>query len=105
MTDYQLPHWVFELRGRVFTLETAMEFIMAQLDLLTDALNAIASDVDAELAKVTDLETQLTALQNSTPPEVDLTGAIALATSIRERLEGVATAASTAADTAAQPAS
>jgi hypothetical protein len=65
--------------------------IMAQLDDLLGILSSISSDVDTTLSQVSALESQLQALQNSTPPEVDLSAAISAASSIRQRLEGTQT--------------
>jgi hypothetical protein len=65
---------------------------MSQLDQLTEVLGAISSDVDQTLGKVTQLEADLKAAQESTPPEVDLTPLIEQASAIRARLEGVSTA-------------
>jgi uncharacterized coiled-coil protein SlyX len=102
---FLLPRWVLGLRDRVDTLETQMEFVMAEIDDLNTALDAIATDVDAALAHVTELETELKALQDSTPASVDLSGAISKATAIRQRLEGVSTTAASAggADAQTQP--
>jgi hypothetical protein len=64
---------------------------MSQVDDLNALLAAIASDVTAVLDQVRSLEEQLTTLQQTTPPQVDLSGAIAAATAIREQLEATST--------------
>ena len=76
----------------VLALEQGVAVIMSQLDQLTEVLGAISSDVDQTLGKVTQLEADLKAAQESTPPEVDLTPLIEQASAIRARLEGVSTA-------------
>lgn len=86
---FLLPRWVLGLRGRVATLECNMERIMAQIDDLNAALEAIAVDVEATLTHVGELETELRDLQANTPPEVDLSSAIEKATTIRARLESM----------------
>lgn len=83
-------------------LRTMMENIMAQIDDLMLILNAVHDDVTTVLSKVTDLESQLTQLQQTTPPQVDLQPAIDAATAIRQQLEG--TTATTADATGATPA-
>lgn len=82
-------------------LRTMMENIMAQIDDLMTILNAVHDDVTTVLSKVTDLENQLTQLQQTTPPQVDLQPAIDAATAIRQQLEG--TAGTTADATGAAP--
>lgn len=82
----------------VYTIMRRTSEIMAQIDDLMSALQTISSDVDNEVSRLQQLQDQLTQLQNTTPPSVDLQPAIDLASSIRQRLEGTAT---TAADTAA----
>src|SRR5690348_2982154 len=82
---------------------------MADIDTLMTTLQAISTDGDASLSKVSELEQKLTDLNNSTPAEVDLQPAIDLAASIRSKLEGVqsstsdATSAASSGDTATSP--
>jgi hypothetical protein len=69
-----------------------LTYIMAQIDDLNEALDAIGLDVDTTLEHVTELQQELTDLQNNTPPEVDLSGVIAKAEAIKAKLEGVSDA-------------
>lgn len=70
-----------------------MDHIMAQIDDLQAALSAISAQADTLTTDFSSLEEQLTALQNSTPPEVDLSGVIATAQSISAKLGAIADAA------------
>src|SRR5258708_1160598 len=73
------------------------KLIMAQLDELMGVLNTIATDVSAEVSRLSQLSFQLTQINDTTPSMVDLQPAINLANSIRQNLEGTqAAAASTA---------
>lgn len=77
-------------------LQNMMETIMAQIDDLMTVLGAIHDDVTNLLAKAQGLEAQLTQLQQSSPPQVDLQSAIDAATAIRQQLEGTASTTGTA---------
>jgi hypothetical protein len=80
--------------------------IMTQLDDLVSALQDISTDVDNEVSRLQQLQDQLTQLQNTTPPNVDLQPAIDLANSIRSRLESTSSiATNVAADTSSSDSS
>jgi TolA-binding protein len=83
----------------VAELKSMMENLMSQVDDLAGILTSVQSDVANVLDQVRSLEDQLTQLQQTTPPQVDLSSVIAQATNIRNSLEGVATAG----DGSAQP--
>lgn len=85
--------------GSTGAIVERLDEIMSQLDDLNTALGRIATDADAQLAKTKELADELTALQNSTPPEVDLSGVIAKANAIADGLEGISAAAAPAAPT------
>lgn len=67
---------------------------MSQLNDLVDALNTISTDVDNTLTEVKTLEDQLAAANAN--PNVDLSEPLAIAASIRQKLEGVTSAANNA---------
>lgn len=64
-----------------------MEKLVSQLDDLMAVLTAVRTDVSEVREKVANLEEQLTTLQQTTPPQVDLSAAISLASEIRSQLE------------------
>jgi hypothetical protein len=77
-------------------LYNTLEKIMAQIDDLNAALAALQTDADAIKAGVAaqaeamaNLQATLTQLQQTTPPQVDLTGAISQATAIKGELDGI----------------
>lgn len=82
-------------RETLSRIERKVDILMSQQDDLMEALNQISVDVDTELARIDQLTQQLTTINDSTPPEVDLQPAIDLANSIRAKLEAVGTSAST----------
>lgn len=77
-------------------LQNMMENIMAQLDDLMTILGTIHNDVTAVLDRAKTLTDQLTQLQQTTPPQVDLQPAIDAASAIRDQLEGTAAATGSA---------
>lgn len=81
---YSLPEWMARI-------DEKLETIMAGLDDLNAALDSISTDVEATLAHVTELETEVTALKNTAPPSVDLSGVMSKVTAIRNKLEGIST--------------
>lgn len=90
--------------GDLGAIKTDLETIMAQQDDLMAALARIGTSVDGVGTDVTTLVSELQALQNSTPPEVDLSGAIASATAIADKLDGIKAAADAVTPPPAQPA-
>lgn len=77
-------------------LRNMMETLMAQMDDLMTVLTAIHGDVTGVLERAKNLQDQLTTLQQTTPPQVDLQPAIDAATAIRNQLEGTAAATGSA---------
>lgn len=77
-------------------LQHMMESLMAQLDDLMTVLTAIHGDVTSVLERAKSLQDQLTTLQQTTPPQVDLQPAIDAAASIRDALEGTVAATGSA---------
>jgi peptidoglycan hydrolase CwlO-like protein len=84
------PQRHFATVDDIAELKKMMRKLMAQVDTLKALLATIAEDVTTLLGKAKSLEEQLTTLQQTTPPQVDLTDAINAATAIREQLEGTA---------------
>lgn len=75
---------------------------MADIDDLNSQLDTISAEVDALASEFTSLEQELQELHNTTPPEVDLSGALTKVASIRTRLEAIGQAADTTSGTEAQ---
>lgn len=97
--DQELPHWAHELKRRVGRLEQRMDRAMAQIDDLNNTLDAISTDVGSEATRVAALEDEIKQLQAQVAAgqPIDLTATLEKATAIRERLEGIADTAGTAA--------
>lgn len=75
--------------------------LMAQEQELNDLLHAISADVDSSVSQITSLTNALNE-KNASTDAVDLTDEIALAQSIKDRLEGTAQTATSAAAPADQ---
>lgn len=79
-----------------------MEMLMTKMDDLMGLLTSIGTDVSSAKSQIDDLHTQLTTLQASTPPDVDLQPAIDIAASIKASLEGTTTSVNAAQETQQQ---
>lgn len=79
---------------RIRRLEKLMEMVVADIDILNEALDAISDGVDNEATEIGNLREQLQTLQNSTPASVDLSGVIAKAQGIEQRLQTISAVAS-----------
>jgi hypothetical protein len=73
-----------------------MEKIVSQLDDLQSAQTAIKADLDfikdhvaSQADKLTQLSAQLEQLNQTTPPQVDLSGAVSLANEIRDEAQAI----------------
>jgi DNA repair ATPase RecN len=90
------PKWATEIVDRLRELKHMMRQMMAQVDDLTTVLTAVSGELDALGTDVDQLIQKVTDLQNSTPPEVDLTDVINMANGIKSRLDSVSTKAADA---------
>lgn len=86
-------------KAQVERLIHHVEKLMSQVDDLAGILTSIQADVGTVLDHTKALEQQLIHLQETTPPQVDLTGVINQATAIRNQLEGISDGANVGGDT------
>ncbi len=83
--------WIILFQWQINQLNRKVRLMATQeeVDTLNTTLQAIGTEVDAIGTDVEALHAQLEELQNNTPPEVDLSGAIASAQAILNRVQNI----------------